>query len=97
MLPEYVNAFLLAKDIVMEFSGIDSSAQSSALQTSASSQLSGHYGPFSASSSFNYGHSKAKMSAESTADGLRVKIPGAQIIGYYTTILPCFPSNMCST
>ena len=79
----------------MEFSGIDNSAQGSALKTSASAQMSGHFGPFSASSSFNYGHSKVKMSAETTADGLKIRIPGAQVIGYYTTILPCFPHGHC--
>jgi hypothetical protein len=29
---------------------------------------------------------------ESTSDGLRVSIPGAQIIGYYIQVMPEFPA-----
>ena len=95
LMPQFVNAFLLAKDVSLEFRGVDSSVQSRALQESASAHMSGNYGPFSASASFNYGKSESHMQAESTADGLRIKIPGAQLIGYYVTVLPCFPKNLC--
>lgn len=91
IMPQYVNAFLLAKDVRLEFRGVDSSVKSKAVQQSASAHMSGHYGPFSASASFSYGSSNSHMQAESTADGLLIKIPGAQIIGYYVTVVPCFP------
>ena len=47
-LPEYGTAFLLAKQILMRFRGVDSKTTSHAIQESASAHLSGSYGPFSA-------------------------------------------------
>ncbi len=93
MLPEFVSAFLLAKDIEMEFSGVDSSTKSHTLEQSASGKLSGRYLCFSASASFDYGSSESSLQTESTASGLKIKIPGAQVVGYYTTLLPCFPRD----
>ena len=97
MLPEFVSAFMLAKDIEMEFLGVDSKTKGHTLQQSASGRLSGSYLTFSASSSFSYGSTSSSLQTESTADGLKFKIPGAQLIGYYTTLLPCFPydQNEC--
>lgn len=91
-LPEYTTGFLLAKDISMHFQGIDTSAVSHAVQESASARLSGSYGPFSASASFSYGHESSNLQVSSQADGLQIDIPGAQVIGYYTSVLPKFPN-----
>ena len=93
ILPEFASAFLLAKDIVMEFTGVESSTKSHTLEQSASGKLSGNYLCFSASASFDYGSSESSLQTESTANGLKIKIPGAQIVGYYTTLLPCFPRD----
>ena len=92
-LPEYTTGFLLAKDISMHFQGVDSITTSHAVQESASARLSGSYGPFSASASFSYGHSSSNLQVSSQANGLQIDIPGAQIIGYYTSVLPKFPLN----
>lgn len=91
LLPQYATAFLLAKDVSLEFSGMSASVRASSLSESASAHVSGHYGPFRASASFSYANQQSRMKAESTADGLRITIPGAQIIGYYTDIVPRFP------
>lgn len=91
ILPEYTTGFLLAKDISMTFRGVDSSTTSHALQTSASGSMSGSYGPFSASGSFSYGHKSSSLKVSSNSDGLQINIPGAQIIGYYTSLLAKFP------
>ena len=96
LLPEFVSAFLLAKDIEMEFTGIDSETQVFMKQQSAERKLSGNFACFTASSAFDYGDADINIHTESTIDGLKIKIPGAQAIGYYTTILPCFPNNLCS-
>ena len=90
-LPEYTTGFLLAKEISMKFRGVDSFTSSRALQESASASLSGHYGPFRASSSFSYGHQSSNLKVSSSSDGLQIDIPGAQIIGYYTSVFPRFP------
>ena len=92
-LPEYTTAFLLAKDISMRFRGIDSNTTSYAIQESASGRLSGSYGPFSASASFSYGHKSNNLKVSSQPDGFQIDIPGAQIIGYCTAVLPKFPNN----
>ena len=90
-LPEYTTGFLLAKDISMRFRGVDSATTSHAIQESASSHISGSYGPFSASASFSYGHKSSNLKVSSQADGFQIDIPGAQIIGYFTSVLPKFP------
>ena len=93
-LPEYTTGFLLAKEISMKFRGVDSSTSSHAVQESASASLSGGYGPFSAKASFSYGHQSSNLKVSSTSDGLQINIPGAQIIGYYTSVLPRFPDAL---
>ena len=95
MLPEFASAFLLAKDVELEFSGIDTSTRSHAVEQSASGKLSGNYLCFSASASADYGRRDSNLQIESTVDGLKIKIPGAQLIGYYSTLLPCFPHSSC--
>lgn len=92
-LPEYTTGFLLAKDVSMSFRGVDSSTVSHALKESASAKLSVGYGPFKASGSFGYGHQSSSLKVSSQSYGLKIDIPGAQIIGYYTSVLPEFPMN----
>ena len=91
-LPQYMNAFLLAKDIVLEFRGVSSKTVSQALSGSASGQIEGGYGPFSASASAGASRDESHLATEATADGLKIRIPGAQVIGYYLTVLPRFPN-----
>lgn len=90
-LPEYTTAFLLAKDISLRFRGLHSSTISHTVESSASAQFSGSYGPFSASASYSQGHHSSHLKVSSLSDGLHIDIPGAQIIGYYTSVLPKFP------
>lgn len=92
-LPEYTTAFLLAKDVRLIFRGIDASTSSLALKESALSQFGGSYGPFSAASSFSHGHVSSDLEVSSQSDGLHIDIPGAQIVGFYTSVLPRFPDH----
>ncbi len=75
----------------MEFSGLDAKTKQTALTASVSASVKGGWGPISfggsTESSASYSHSQAS----STADGLSVQIPGAQIIGYYCDVVPKFP------
>ena len=94
ILPEFVHAFLLAKDIEIEFMGVDSEIENYALEKSVKGQLQGSLGCFSVSSS-SFDYSETGIEAESSVNGIKIKVPGSQIIGYFTTILPCFPHNLC--
>lgn len=95
LLYQYPTAFLLAKDITMEFTSLSDNDKQAALMSSISDSLKGNYGPFSfggsfsASGSYYYNHIQASL----TANGLKVYIPGAQIIGYYCDIIPKFPNT----
>ena len=95
LLPEYVTGLLLSRNINLEFLGVTASQSAHAVHTASrtSFSASGGFGPWKASMS--YGRHKSNyrrtFSAESTSNGLRITIPGAQIIGYYTQVMPKFP------
>ena len=59
--------------------------------TSMNAALDVSYGPFSLSSKFSNSNQKASFQASSTATGLKIKVPGTQLIGYYTEVVPKFP------
>lgn len=95
ILPEYVTGLLLSRNINVEFLEISAAQSAHAVRTASSSSysLSGGFGFWKAS--ISGGHSSVRsqrtFKAESTSDGLRITIPGAQIIGYYTQVMPKFP------
>ena len=126
LMPEYVTAFLLARNIKLQFSGVDANSashlaqlivgasRSSSVQIPLDSLLmgatdgasasmagsktfSGNYQMFtlysSASLSAGYKKTSQTMTVDRTANGMILNIPGAQIIGYYTTVLPKFPTK----
>ena len=76
----------------MEFSGLDASTKRSALSYSFGTAAKGSYGPFTFGGSTSISGSHSSMKASSTANGLKIDIPGAQIIGYYCDIVPKFPN-----
>lgn len=90
-LPEYTTAFLLARNIELEFSGLDSNTVSYAMQEHSHSEGHGGFLFFRASASVSKGKQTSHVQMDRTADGLSIKIPGAQVIGYYTEVLPIFP------
>ena len=91
LLYQYSTAFLMAKEVTMEFSGLDASTKRSALSVSFGAAAKGNYGPFTFGGSTSTSGSHSSMKASSTANGLKIDIPGAQIIGYYCDIVPKFP------
>ena len=93
MLPEYVTSFVLARDIQLQFSGVDASTVSHATQVIAGGSFSASYGMFSMSASVGLGKTKQSVTADRTANGMIINIPGAQIIGYFTEVLPRFPQT----
>ena len=93
LLPEYVTSFLLARNVKLQFSGLDSSSVSHAMQMMAGGSISGSYDMFSMSASVGIGKEKQSVTADRTANGMIINIPGAQVIGYYTQVMPQFPRD----
>ena len=95
LLPEYVTGLLMSRNVVIEYKGISASQSAHAVHvaTSTSFSVSGGFSFWSASASGSFSNSRSSRTfqAESSSDGLRITIPGAQIIGYYTQVLPEFP------
>lgn len=92
-LPEYVTSFLLARDIELEFSKINSQTLQETVSTFSHTSAHASFLCFSASFSSSSSNYKSRSSVHRTANGMKIKMPGAQIIGYYTQILPKFPSS----
>ena len=105
-LPQYVTGFLLARNIEMEFRGVDKQSSQSIVRSSyqnyrsnsGASSSSGGWGCFSFASSSSYSSSfsarrqnSASFQAAATASGLKIKVPGVQLIGYYTQVVDKFP------
>ena len=91
LLPQYITGFLLARNLSMEFSSTDSSSTSSFIAESLSVNTGVSVGPLSISASYMRSTQEATFQAESTSSGLRIGVPGVQMIGYYTDIVPKFP------
>ena len=93
MLPEYPTSFLLARNIEMEFDGLDSGVVSSTMNEM--SHTSGHGGFlfFHASASVTKSKTTSSVTIQRTANGMKLRIPGTQMIGYYTEVLPKFPPD----
>ena len=93
LLPEYVSSFLLARNVKLQYSGVDANSVSHAMQMMAGGSFSGNYGMFSMSASVGISKTKQSINADRTANGMIITIPGAQIIGYFTEVLPQFPRS----
>lgn len=91
-LPQYVSGLLLSRNIEMEFDvQVDYSTQ--AIRES-SGQLLGGFAFWSASLPSSYGRFQRVASTESSDTGIRILIPGVQLIGYYTQIISRFPYDI---
>ena len=92
-LPEYPTSFLLVRNIEMEFSGLDSKVVTSTMNEMSHTSGGGGFLFFHAGASVTKTKSTSSVNIQKTADGMKIKIPGAQLIGYYTQVLPPFPSQ----
>ena len=63
------------------------------MQMMAGGSISGSYDMFSLSASVGIGKEKQSTTADRTANGILFNIPGAQVIGYYTQVIPQFPRD----
>ena len=93
LMPEYVTSFLLARNVKLQFSGLDSSSVSKAMQTVSDTSVNGNLGIFGFSVSVGKRKGRQSVTADRTANGMIIHIPGAQIIGYHTQVMPQFPKQ----
>ena len=97
LLPEYVTSLLLSRNVNIEFVGVTAAQSARAVRTASSTSYSfgGGFGFWKArvSGGSSRSSSHRTFSTESTSNGLRISIPGAQIIGYYTQVMPKFPPD----
>ena len=92
-MPEYVSSFLIAKDLKLEFSGMDSASVSRGMQFAATAKFSGTYNMVNLNAAVGVNKNTQSLTADRTSTGMIITVPGAQIIGYYTNVLPKFPQD----
>ena len=90
-LPEFVTSFLLAKDIEMEIKSKSSALFQSVVQSTHSTHSGGNFLVFSSSHSTQDEQRSSRTGVHKTNTGMKIKIAGAQVIGYYTQKIPKFP------
>lgn len=88
-LPMYPVAFIVAKDISIKANF--SHEEESHIKESIKSSASVGFGPFSIGGSYGYGKSDDKMDSN-FQDG-EIKVPGMQIIGWISKVVPFSPQN----
>lgn len=103
-MPQFTSSFILASDIKIYFPGLgiwndsDTDDQTNdvvsiLMKYTYAPNLEGGYGPFSfvpADGAINNVHS---FRVERNRGGILITIPGAQIIGYITSVISKFPGN----
>lgn len=92
-LPEYATSFLLARNIQLEFDGLDYATSSYYMSQITKSSGGGGFLFFHVHHSETKTKQVSHVQTSKTASGMKIKIPGAQLIGYYTETLPKFPQD----
>ena len=101
LMPEYVTSFLMARNVRLEYSGLDSNTVSKSMEVMVGIKVG--IAPnlamdhktmmFGVSAGLDVKTGKKSMNSHRTANGMVIEIPGAQIIGYYTQVMPEFPKQ----
>ena len=91
VLPQYITGLLLCRNLDLEWSGVDQETKASFVRTSLNVGLSVSYGAFQLGGGLARAKQKSSFEATTTASGLRVRVPGVQMIGYYTEVVDKFP------
>ena len=92
-LPEYVTSFLLSREVELEFSNVNRRTFRDTVSTFTRHSAYASFFCFSASFSSTRSNYQSRSSVHRSANGMTISMPGAQVIGYYTQILPKFPSS----
>lgn len=91
VIPQYLTGLLLARNVVLEFNGLAKTEQNKLVAKSTVSGFGLGWGFFSVNIGLQANRQKASFEASVSATGLKVRIPGVQLIGYYTEVTPEFP------
>jgi len=86
-LPEYTTGFLLARKVELNFSGLDSDTVVSLMDEMSHTSAGGGFFCFRAGASVTKTKQTSHVRVDRTANGMSIKIPGAQIIGYFTEVM----------
>jgi hypothetical protein len=93
--PLYPTAFLMAANVVLEFTGETTAIQTHFQTSSYSASAQVSYGPFGwggkASSSVGGSNTSTDAACEATAEGCRITIKSPQIIGWVSQMVPALP------
>jgi hypothetical protein len=101
LMPEYVTSFLMARNVKLQFSGVDTNSVTRAMQFmfglstggSGTAILKGVPLMLGGNAQIGFHFGRKTMTAHRTANGMIIEIPGAQVIGYYTQVMPQFPKQ----
>ena len=91
VIPHYVTGLLLARKVVLEFNGMSKQEQYRFVAKSTVTSFGLGWGFFSLNVGIGKNKGKAAFESSVTESGLKVSIPGVQLIGYYTEVTPEFP------
>ena len=92
-LPEYVTSFLLSREVELEFSNVNRRTFRDTVSMFTRHSAYASFFCFSSSFSSTRSNYRSRSSVHRTANGMTIKMPGAQVIGYYTQVLPKFPAT----
>ena len=92
-IPQYITGLLLCRNLSLEFEGVDQQSSYSLVATSLDVSLDISYGPLKLSARYARSSQKSSFEASKTETGLRIRVPGVQMIGYYTEVTPEFPKD----
>ena len=92
-LPEYVTSFLLARDTELEFSNLNRKAFRDTVSTFTKETHTTQYFFYKSTKTKTRSSHTSTSKVHRTANGMKIMIPGAQVIGYYTQKLPQFPAG----
>ncbi|KAI0061320.1 hypothetical protein BV25DRAFT_1826806 [Artomyces pyxidatus] len=88
LLPAFPVGYIIAKDVLVKLSSSSSSSSSSTKSFSEQSAASGGVLCFSYSHASQSSGDSSSVSTQEMADGLVIKIPGPQILGYVMQLTP---------
>lgn len=104
LMPQFTSSFILASDLKVYFPGLGiwndsdtdnqtNNAVNILMKYTYAPNLEGGYGPFSFRPVDGTVNNIHNFRVERSRGGILISIPGAQIIGYITTVISKFPSN----
>ena len=104
LMPQYTSSFILASDVSVFYPGLgtwnDTDDDDNVngvvhilMKYAFAPNLAGGFGPFSFAPADDTQTNQHNFRVERKSGGILLTIPGAQIIGYITTVVPKFPFN----